>query len=283
MATAQTQFFKSIILIGGNPYPCQPTCSLTVPKNFIVPMIIGNNWQFNYAEGLQQPVVDVNLVVRDVAGEVLGSTFLNYFLTRTSDAAFDTSAIASGLDFWDGRTGFNMAGVKADSFSISGSKGQPIQMTARFCGTSISALGSAPTFTSWNNKNLLTFKHVNFAGALADIVWQFGISYANNHTPDLSLNGTNYAAAQNAGVPTAGLNIMVQAADSAPNNNPVPVSLTAIQASIVGANVTRNLILNNAIDNTENNRAVGAGRVMRPHSYQCLGADGNTTGPLSIS
>jgi hypothetical protein len=287
--SAVTQFYKAICNIGGNQYPVLPTAQFTMPKNFIIPPVIGNYWQWNFAEGFQQPSVDLVFLCRDKGSlgslsEVLSTTFLNYWLTRTSDAAHDTTAIGSGVAFWDGRSGFTLGGAKAESFTLSGAKGQLLQFTGRFLFNSITPLGAAPSFTAWDNSAPLIGKNVTFDGNFANEAWNFGLSFANNHTPDMSMDGTNLPTDNNAGLMTAGLNVTAQAALlTFPDNNPVPGSLTAINITITGANGTRVFTINNPINQTPNNRAVPLGRVMRQHSYVAIGGNGQTTPPLSIS
>lgn len=295
MSVAVTQFYKGIVLIGGAQYPALPTAAFACPKNFIIPPTIGNYWQWNFAEGFQQPSVDLVLMCRDKGAtgafaEVLSTTFLNYWFTRSSDAAHDTTQISGGVKFWNGRSGFTLGGAKAESFSLSASKGQVLQFTARFLFNSITTLGSAPSFTAWDNSAPLTGKNVTLTDStgggslLANSVWNVGLSFANNSTPDMAMDGTNLPADNNAGMQTAGLNLQVQAATTTvPDNNPAVSTPVTIGIVITGANGTRTFTLNNPINQTALNHEIPTGRVMRQHSYVCLGGDGQTTAPISIS
>jgi hypothetical protein len=283
MATATTQFYKSVLLIGSTPIPAYPGATLRCDKNWAIPPIIGNYWQWNYGIGFRQPVVDINLVVRDKAGEALSASFLNMFTTRSADAAHDTTAITGGIQYWDGRTGFTMNGAKADSFSISCAKGEDIQMSVRFVGTTITALGSAPVVSAWDNTQILRFKGVNLGSAMTDKIWRFGLSFSNNHSPDMSLNGSEFPAAQNAGMMTVGFNCRAQAADAA--------AIEALDASgpfaqtvvITGSTKTCTFTLNGLLANNPSDRVITVPRNMRDYVWSCLGGDGQTTAPLTIS
>ena len=272
--TPQTPFYKGILLIGSLQIPCYPNPSFTCPRNVDAPPIIGNYWQFNYADGLQQPYVDINIAVRDKTGEALSAAFLSLFHTRSSDVAHDTGVISGGIKFWDGRSGFTMAGAKADSYTIHVAKPELIQMTARFCGTLPTALGSAPSFSAWDNSKMLR----GTKAQVADMnVWSVDLSYSNNHNPDMSLDLTNGPAACNAGMMTAGLSTSVQAADT------VLADSEPIEITIVGTAGAITFTVNNPVDNARDNRMINAPRVMRPHQYVSLGGDGQTTPPISIS
>jgi hypothetical protein len=267
-ATANTPFYQACIIIGGVHIPCRPGAVLTAPDNWQVPPIIGNAYQWNYGVGLISPMVDVELVIRDITSEALSTAFLNYFTGRTSDVSNDTNELTSDIVFWDGRSGFTLGGAKAESFTISCSKGDDIRMAVRFVGTSISSVGTSPTLDSWTIAPVLRFKAVTLGGALANIAWAFSLSFSNNHTPNLALDGTQYPTAQNAGIPTASLDLTLQAADTPPATG------TPIVITIAGSVLTRVITIENPLFGTENNRSVQAPRVMRQFSAICLGLAG---------
>jgi hypothetical protein len=287
--------------LGGSPavYPAMPGMNFGLPKNFIIPPILGNYAQFNYTEGFQQPTMDVQMVPRDVASEVFGSTFLNYFLTRSGTAAYDTSAISGGITFWNGYEGYQFLGAKADSFTVSCQKGQsPIQFSTRWLGTTVNYItGWTSGYTgpaAWALQNLLGFANVNATDTtgtpiLPSQIWQFAISFANNHTPDMSLNNSVFPAAQNAGMPTAGMQFRTQVAlGNVPDNNPTqftggsPNAPVTVSIVVTGTNQSRTFTLNNPIDQARNNRSVPATRVFRDHTYTSLAAT-STGMPLTIS
>lgn len=291
----QTAFYSSYVEIGGANYPVLGNgARLSAPANWAIPPIIGNLWQVNYGAGLVSPVVDVNFAVRDKASEVLATAFLNTFLTRSADAANDTSILSGGIVFWNGRSGFTLNNAKADSFVLSCSgKGADLNLSARFLGTSITALGAVPAGAPygsapiiWDKSPLLRFASVSFGGALANVVWSFSLSFSNNSNPDLALDGTTGPSNINAGLQTCGLQYTVQAATTSVIDNgllPPPSSPTALTIVITGANITRTFSLSNPIDATPNELTTNVPRVMRSHQVIALGLPDGATGPLVIS
>lgn len=279
----QTPFYAAVLLFGNTAIPVLPGAQLTCPENWDVPPIVGNRWHFNYGDGFLQPTLDVSYVIRDKAGEALSSTLLNYFLTRTNDVAHDTLPITNGVTLWDGRAGFRLVGAKADSFSISCAKGQPIQFSARFVGFGdMVELTSAPAFTPWDATRVLRFNAINFNGNLAAKVWRFGLSFSNNHAMDMSLNGSRFAVNCNAGMMTAGLQLSMQgeaAGNIPPSGEPVEFTVTG------GTNGGSRLLTataNNPLLMNGRNRAVTAPRIMRDYSFDLLGGTSTTVPPLSV-
>jgi hypothetical protein len=282
--TSQTPYFQAVAKIGSLIIPCAPGANLMCPKNLQLPPIIGNAYQWNVGEGLQSPTVDLDLIVRDVADEALGSTLMTLFFGRTNpatDVAFDTDSTT--VTFWDGRTGFTMTGAKFEAFTLSCSMGQDIRLTARFVGTGITAIDSPMSLIDWSNANVLRFPHLTIAdqtgatgtagtptssGYLAGRAWSVNLSCANNHTPNLGLNGTVFPTDMNAGSPTAGASVTLQAADGPPLEG-VPIVVT-----VGGSNITRHFSINNPLHNTDQNRQIGAPRVMRTYQLICRGLAG---------
>jgi hypothetical protein len=319
-AVPQSIFYKSVVLINGTAYSILPNGTrISAPKNYSIPPIIGNYWQFNFGAGLRQAVVDVAFVPLDSTTGVISDTFLNYALTRTNDTSHDTSVIGP-IAFWNGRDGFTLTNAKMESFSISSSKGQPISFSARFVGGQLLPIGAySSPFTTWDSSTytttqmqqsrlpILQFMSVNFLGGLANVVWSFNLTFSNNHTPNIPLDGSEWPIAQNAGMQTVAFNCMVQAATlkavdinynssygTVPDNSPatgapdntVPGSLTTIQFTITGATMGAvTFTLNNPVDQTPDEHDVQAPRLMRSHQYSCLGggANGQALAPLVMS
>jgi hypothetical protein len=310
-----TVFYKAVILINGSAYAINPGGTrLQCPKNFQVPPIIGNFWQLNYGEGLRNPMVDCSMVVRNKSNEVMSPTFFNYFHTRTNDAAFDTLPLTSGITFWNGRSGFVLNNAKADSYTVGCASGDQIRISARFVGSTLTPITAIPAYaTAFDRANILVFKYLTFLAGLSNVVWNFNLTFSNNHSPNVPLNGTEFPADQNAGMQTVGFNFMVQAATQNPlllqnatSTNPFytssygtvpdnaafppPSSPTTIAFQIAGSDYgasptpfTRTFTLNNPIDNTPDDMDIPQGRVMRQHQYLCMGGDGQTTAPLTVS
>jgi hypothetical protein len=310
----QTQWYKAVVLINGSMYACKPEGTrLNCPKNYQVPAIIGNFWQLNFGEGIRQPMVDVSFVVRNKSNEVMNPAFFSMFHTRTNDAANDTTALTSGITFWNGRQGFVLNNAKADSYTIGCSSGDQVRLSARFVGSTLTPLTTTPVYsTAFDRANILVFKYLTFLGTLANVVWNFNLTFSNNHSPNIPLNGTEFPVDQNAGMQTASFNYTVQAATQAanfatggatnpffnsawgqvPDNGLVPPPATpeTVAFQITGTDFgttpvpfTRTFTLNNPIDNTPDDIDVPQSRVMKQHSLVCLGGDGNTIPPLSVS
>ena len=297
MATEVTQFYKSLLVYGtvggtGVVIPTLPGARLTVPQNWDVPPIIGNYWQLNYGDGLLMPTVDVQLVVRNATAEALSTRFFSLFTTRSNDAAHDTSDITGGISFWDGYTGFTLTGARADSFMIGCSKGDSIRMSCRFVGNGLSGVSSIPTPGLWTgfaagktyrfNKVLMDPAGPSYgAGSLSNTVWRFDLSYSNNHTPNLSLDGTQYPTAMNAGMQTVGFNLMNQAGDAVSG-------VSGFHRIQIGDTTSPDVVsatfdLANVLDNTPNDRQIEQPRVMRRHTFTCLSTDAQATTPLTIT
>lgn len=309
-----TQFYKAVVLINGSTYAVRPEGTrLQCPKNYQVPAIIGNYWQLNFGEGIRQPMVDVNFIVRNKSNEVMNPAFFSMFHTRTNDAAHDTTALAGGITFWNGRQGFVLNNAKADSYTIGCASGDYIRLSARFVGSTITPITTTPTFTTaMDRANVLVFKYLSFLSGFSNVVWNFNLTFSNNHSPNIPLNGTEFPVDQNAGMQTARFSSTVQAATQAakfatggatnpfynssfgtvPDNgqNPPPASPDTIAFQITGTDYganptpfTRTFTLNNPIDNTPDDLDIPQGRVMKGHDYICLGGDGQSTPPLSVS
>lgn len=285
----QTQFYKSLLVIGTRVYPALPGCRMSMPLNYDVPPIIGNYWQWNYGPGLVSPTVEVQLVMRDTANECFDLSFFQMFLTRSNDAAHDTAVISGGITFWNGRRGFTLNGAKADSFSIGSGANQSVTLSCRFVGTSLTPVSTAPAFTGFSNATELRFPNVSFAEPFANAVWNFNMSFANNHNPDLSMNGTAFATAMNAGMQTAGFSCLMQAYHTpatlgiANGTYPAPATPTPIAVSITCTTGTRVFTLANPIINNPNDLMAQAPRNMNEYSFICLGADGIVNGPLAVT
>jgi len=308
--TPPIQFYKAAILIGGTAYPALPnTCVLTCPRNFAIPPIIGNFWAYNYADGLRQPVVSVQLVVRDGigSGDVLSSTFLNYFMLRSqNDLAHDVFPISGGITFVDqgpnaggvSGNGFVLGGsgiCKANSFSLMASKGDDLIFNCTFAGTSLDTIGNV-TMPGFDERPPLRFNNVNFLqNNLAGKVYRVAVGYTNNLTPNLALDGTNFPADVNAGMMQASLSLTMQGGDSP------PVDETQVDMVIYGAgrpsgvaahgnsgnsgSALRTFTLPNVINQTRDERRITSPRIMRSYDFACLGAGatGNITAPLVIT
>ena len=296
--TAPTQWYEgSITLPGlGLAIPAASGFSGGTDENFIDAQMAGNFWQYNYAAGYQMPRVQCQLIVRNSATEAFASAFLAYFFSRTSDTAHNTSSISGGVLFNDGMDSWLLGGtysndsVKADSFSIAGSKGEMVNFSCTFCGTSWIYQGASPTPPTWGAIETadprtgaitlgtppLTFANTDFGGMLQGQVWRYGLTYSNNHRPNNAINMTNTPAAWNAGMMTGALNLEVQARTS------VPTSGQQIKILYAGANISRFFSMPNVRLNNPRMRSVNPPEVMRNYQYTLLGGSSQADPILSI-
>jgi hypothetical protein len=273
-----TQFFEAGIIISnlGLQIPCLAGAGMDLPENFLIPSIIGNRWRFNRVRGLTQPVIDMPICLRDRSDEALSSTFLNWCFGRTNDSAYNTPEIPGGIVFFDGADAWLCNGVKFDSFTLTVAKGELLGFNARFIGTD-AVPTSAPAAIAWDNTPPLNYESCTFpvGSGFEDEVWQFGMSYSNNLIPNYALNGKRGPKKQNAGSPTAGFNIRTMAKYILPaDDSTVPMVIT-------GNNVTRTFTLNRVACGNRNSRKVEQPHVMRNYTFECLGGDSRTIGPLT--
>lgn len=285
--TLQTQWYRSGIKFGTlGILPCYPNATLDCPDNYDVPPILGNAWQVNYGPGLKQPYITVQLAIRDYADGVLNSSsgLLYYLLARdSSDVASDNSFSLGTVEFWDGRSRALMTSAKLDALTLSCTKGGPISCTARLCGNGLLFDTTNPGVAGWNAAKILRFPAITFNGNLANKVWQFNLSYTNNHNPDLTLDGTEFPYTCDAGMRIAGFSVVVQAADGLLNSQLGPVAHEdSASFNIAGTGRSLTLGLSRLINNTPKNRVVSVPRNMRAYQYISLGTDGVTAPPLVV-
>lgn len=257
------------------------------------------------------------LVTRSTSGGAFDAAFDSPVM-----AAGDGAGSSDGVVFWDGRSGFQLTCTKACDFVLSGSKATgAVGMSVRFSGTELRYIGSYqgisnalygdPILSSvaanaitpnphWSNDAPpVMFNHTSFLlngsnyGMIAgENIWQYKLAYTNSCNPDMGLDGTVWAQAVNAGEPAAQLTLLAQAADdlSAFDNNDIYAILGGGSPANFGIRFNGpktgshcSFVVNVPIDQIADNRQINQGRIMRPHSYLCLGADGDTIGPLTVN
>jgi len=301
--TPQVTFYKTGLKIGNAFYPCLPNSTeLICPRNFAIPPIIGNFWQLNYADGLRQPVVNTQIVIRSNTAEVLSTTFLDYFMLRSNDLKHDMPNINSGgngITFFDGASAFNMGGgaggiVKANAFTLMSSKGEDLIFNAQFLGNNIVPIvgGSLAALSapSWSKDPPLRFQNVNFDGTAANEVWRFSLAYSNNCNPNLAMDQTVFPADINGGLQTCGLSLTMQALSTPPADEselhlfiyPAQQNAAAAHGNDGGGgSAFRNFKMAAPINNTRDDRRLTAPRIMRNYDYIVLGGDSQAIPPLS--
>ena len=289
MATTQVQWYSGKVVLGptgtGTLLPALAPVNVVAPRNLMPTPVMGAYVYWHMAAGLRQPMVDIRFACRDVDGEVLSDAFLSLFFGRTADTAHDTTAVTGGLHIWDGYRGVSLGGVKGESITLAGSKGEIVTFSARFVAASITPLTSdpLPSAPTWSAAPVLSFNSVNFSGQLNNRVWSFMLSYANNHSPDMALDGTTFPAAWNAGMATADLQLTTQSRDDAyvpgavsggvPDGSPIEFTITGSSGAVT-------FTVANPHNQTPDNRIINPPRVMRQWQFLCLGADAQSS-PVS--
>jgi hypothetical protein len=284
------QFYKSQLKVGSNLFPVPPGGgTLNWPKNHSIPMIAGNYWQINYIEGYQVPSIDATFALLDANVDKcpITPTLLNsHFITRSNDYSHDTSAIVNGIEFFDGYSGYAFTGAKANSFSLSGSKGDDVRFNASYLlfgdeptvSTSVPD-GTYPPFLG----SPIRFQALSFKknGSFMDGVLSFNISFSNNLTDDRSMVGegpqSNLPVDANAGVQTCSAMFSFQA-----NSTQHIASGDVLEVWIDQDLIATKFIMNAAVVETPNNRQIGSGRQVRPYACTMVGTS-NSVGPLTIS
>lgn len=243
-------FYKTWVQVGSFILPVIPPVTINIDENFATPQPLGNYWQYNYVPGLIQPMVDVNFGVRDVASEVMSSSFLNLFHSRSDDTAHDVAVISGGVTFYDGGDCQQLTGAKANSYSINCAKGELLNFSARFCGTDVIS-ASTPSISAWSSDPPLNYTACTFdSGSFGTHAYRFGLSFSNNLWPDNELDGTRGPSAWHAGVESVGFQCNVKA------KFVLPADGSSATLQIRGNAVTRNFVLPRILCNNRRRRSI---------------------------
>jgi hypothetical protein len=308
------QYYKSRVKLNNQAFPILPNgATLSWNKNHVVPFLAGNFWQVNYIEGLQVPMFDVNFAMLDgnSANNPLVAAFMGLFLDRSNNYGHDVSAFAADNILMDGNNLLTFPNLKANSFMISGSKGDDIAMSANFMVYSASGVpitvADAPTHSlsdyTYFSGNPLRFQSLNFllngTTALENIV-SFSFSFTNNLTADLSMRATT-STSPDVTFDTSGSTPL-----SATYQSPFPVDCNAGQMAcsarfVMQTQYADNLQTGDSVDviidqnaiglkfrlsrlviDTHNVRTIGSGRQMRTLMATVVGTD-NETPPVIVS
>jgi hypothetical protein len=304
-AQNQTPFYVSALkfVTKNVVVPAYPGATLSCPRNWAVPPIIGNYWSYNFGTGLRMPVMEVSIPVFDdstygVLHGDNGDLFLNtssdvpaLTLVRADNVTNDSKEIGE-LILFDGVSTVTMAGAKLDGFSLASSMGDDIQLRLRFVGTTLAVVRTSPSIATyrpqWTRSRILRFNAIDFKtlGSLSDVgnhVWSFNLSFSQNHTPNLCLNGTSFPSAQNAGMMGAGLSLTWQATSDPTDGEilgaedqdwplgGVPGAVAFTVTHSTGTNKVTTFDLPATINQNPDDRVVSIPRIMRSYNFICLG------------
>jgi hypothetical protein len=285
------QWYKSQVILAGTAYPVAPNgANLSWDQNFQAPAIAGNFCQQNYIEGFQMPTMDLNFVLLDGSSSVLPITasFLNStFMTRSNDYQHDISAITAS--FFDGFSGWSGFKVKGGNWSLRGGKNMSLQFSAGFAAfrgsgdSAPSSITSAPAAYTAFAGAPLHFQCLSFLknGSAFDGINQFSLSYSNNLTPDMTMQGSGpqrtFPIDVNAGMPTASLSLTFQA-DAVSYIDPGDT----LDILVVQNSLTTRFTVKLALPSDRYSRNVGSGRQMRTYNSGVLLGTGNTNATLPV-
>lgn len=208
------------------------------------------------------------------------------------------NASGAGVAFTDGASLTLMYGAKIESVRITCAKGSGLGMDVTFIGTGfwqynidkanlgsdvIQTLVQSMLATSGECAAPVRFASVAFEdAALAEAAFGFTISYSNNHTPNMALNGTYTPSQHNAGMPSGSLSLTLQGLDVPPGHIAGASGTGAILRIDTGSHVARlslpRLIIENPYD-----RSAPLGRITRSYGYTLAGscsAPNTSTSPI---
>lgn len=310
------QYYKTRTVLNNQVFPVLPNgCTINWSKNHSVPLFAGNFWQVNYIEGLQTPSIDLNCALLDgnLSTCPLSDAFLGLFLDRSNDYSHDVSSLGTS-SFVDGTLLLEFPAVKANSFMVSGSKGDDVSFSSNYMIFAPSpetipsiAVDDAPAHDLANYSvfegNPIRFQSLNFiknGNVALDNVVSFSFNFSNQLTADLSMRGST-ASAPDLVLATSGYDPL-----SAVYQSPLPIDYNAGQQVASARFVFQtqhadNLVTGDSVDiiieqgavsitfhlsclviDTQYTTGVGSGRQMRTLTATVTGID-NTTPPISVS
>ena len=292
------QYYKSQVLVGGNKYPVPPGGgSLAWPRNIVAPAVAGNYFVLNSIEGLQSPILDMTVALLDAStttNPLVSSNLNALFLTRSNDYQNDLSPISGGVTFFDGFSGWVFPNAKANSFSISGSKGSDISFSQNiwvFGSVPSAPINVAPdTYYAPFLGSPVRFQSIRLSRngncALMNGCYSFSVTASANLNSDAGMLGCGNASFPyqsvfpidvNATMPSVSASFVFQA-----DNNAYLADGDVINIRITQGLIDINFTLNNVVIETGLSRDIGSGRQLRTYACICKGTS-NTVGPLTIS
>jgi|GEM_PF-6311474 hypothetical protein len=258
-----------------------PVYSWTMPSplNIQVPMPVGNTWGTSHAEGLQTTRFIANVLVRRKSTEVLALSFWNQFQSRTWSSGFDdTSNVAIVAS--NSRKSFTLSNAKFESFVLTCAIGAAVGLSIAFVapGKPAEANVTPAAYEPFDAFAPLMFNDVSMGGVSGNW-YRASLRGANNHLVNAPFNGTKTAAAWDAGVMTAGLDLTV---DTRSIGSEAFAQGASLSLQLAGA-ATRLFTLGSVIVNnpTDQDSEVTPAQVYKPLSATVNGTPTNP--PLVIT
>lgn len=192
-------------------------------------------------------------------------------------------AAGPGIVFSDGESIVTMFNCKAESIRISTAKGQDLMIDCTFVGThadvfrrssgAVTATDLQSFFPSASDcARPLRFSDVKFEApynAWNEKIFGLNLSYGNNHSPNMGLDGTQFPVAQNAGMANGSLSLTLQGLDDIPGDWYGTIS--AFGFKVAGATGSQVFSMPNPVNYNPYDRSAPMGRVLRNYNYTLLG------------
>jgi len=261
--------------IGTAVYPAL-NVQIATPRTLMVPPMVGRDWQWNYADGVQVTRLSAQIPMRDVANEALSSTFLNLFLSRTSG---NTAAVTLEAD--DGARKITVSNAKGEFLGLSVGKGDMLIWNVTFVSPTPPTFTARSAFTAPDASAPLTFQNVSFTGAGAE-VYSFEFGVTNNHVADAPITnntGANVgigALSYDAGLMQVGATFTFKTQTGSPIADGSAVTLT-ISGS---GSKTRTFTFQYLVSQNPEDEAFAVGPVFKTIRYTVLGTANNP--PVTI-
>lgn len=242
------------------------------PRNLMIPPIIGRGYQWLYAEGVQTSAISCPILLRDVSGEALSTSFLNLFFARTAD---DTSSFT--IEAYDGAQKITSSSAKAESLSLSVGKGSLLAFNCTFLAPGLPVMAAPPSAAAVDASAPLTFSAISMTGFSTE-VYGFEWSYSNGHllnaplVNDAGANPGVVASRWDAGMMSAGATFTFrQQHDATDNFTIIPANGATVTMTITGTGKTRTFTLKNCVPENPRDKAFATGQVFRTTRCAVLG------------
>lgn len=262
--------------IGTTVYPAL-NIQVATPRSLSLPLPVGRDWQWLWAEGVRITRLSAQILIRDKANESLSSGFLGLFFSRTNN---DTSAVT--LEWDDGVRKNTLTNAKGEFLSLAVGKGDLLVWNVSFLAPAMPTFSARTSFTPPDAAAPLTFANLSVTGVSQE-VYALEFSLVNNHVLDAPITdnaGVNVGlggVSHDAGVMQAGASFTFRAlhpGSPLTDGSTVTVTITGTSSK------TRTFTLRNLISQNPDDEMVAVGPVFRTIRYAVLGTA--TDAPITI-
>lgn len=252
--------------------------NIEAPRNLQTAIPVGSSWAASVSEGLQSTRIISNCMLRqDAANEYFTTAFWNLFFNRPFSSGFDDT-VPFTLEIGDGLVKSTMAGCKAEAFTIAAVPGAVPTLSTVFLAPTLPVVAAQTVpsaYTNQLNQNpMLNFDRVTVGGVTGKI-YGVEVTFANNHLPDASLNGTKGMDGWDAGVFTAAITLTLPSSVADPFAD--GATITVVVNGGTGKVLT--LTLDGAWANNPKSKVVHVGQIFR--RWTCVVTGDATNKPLA--